>query len=571
MAELRNDPAHDFLEVQVTEPAVFLRASPTDEGGWSAALIRGVLTLTLANAVPISSIQVELEGHAATTWKEGKGPGRIEKSEEYTVYSASTVLFTLAPGVLTPHNEDSPLDTRDQPSQNQETPPSYTTTEGGGVASVTVSSIDLLSSAESGPPRIQPDLSSIARLNVAATIDQAQEASPRSLPEINEESTTERPYISTATSRNRSPEHNVPIVRDHDRGGRSPSKSSSTTIVHVFDAIRERARSLSCCGVSLPGSTPTDRSEPDRSPSTAQERSQSLAGANASQVTTDSPSCCTTLESNSESREIFQRGVYNYPFCFTLPANSPPTTRTEYGSFTWRLNATVKRSGGGSRSTLFMTADREVEVVYSPIDEEFLETPESWYDPIQVQRILDAEFACTFSFLRNVAPMGERFPVKLEALSLSRLRVYAFDVYVYLYEFARYYDRSGALVRKKLSRTVLSTFGYSQHTPSDVQTFPPSPWYIRTYPRLPGATQGFHASSPMMNSEDGMERNLKNNVRITHIMEVLIRVERGDEGLATGEETPYVISSSVNLSCCLSRSGPPSLDTQTQVVPIINY
>ncbi|KAI6094625.1 hypothetical protein EDD16DRAFT_816512 [Pisolithus croceorrhizus] len=141
MAELRNDPAHDFLEVQVTEPAIFLRASPTDKEGWSGALIRGVLTLTLANAVPISSIQVELEGHAATTWKEGKGPGRIEKSDEYTVYSASTALFTLAPGASTPHDEDSPLDTRDQPSQNQETPPSYTTAEGGGVASVTVSSI----------------------------------------------------------------------------------------------------------------------------------------------------------------------------------------------------------------------------------------------------------------------------------------------------------------------------------------------------------------------------------------------------------------------------------------------
>lgn len=78
---LQNDPIHDSLEVQVTEPAIFLRVSerqcrryyaPTVEGGPSSgALIRGVLTLTLANAVPISSIEVELEGRAATTWVEG--------------------------------------------------------------------------------------------------------------------------------------------------------------------------------------------------------------------------------------------------------------------------------------------------------------------------------------------------------------------------------------------------------------------------------------------------------------------------------------------------------------------
>lgn len=515
MAELRGDPAHDSLEVQLTEPVVFLRASPTDEGGWSGALIRGVLTLTIANAVPISSIEVELEGHAATSWEDGEGPGRIETSDEYTVYSASTVLFTLAPEMLTRDDEEL-LNTMGQPSQNQDTPPSYTSTEGGGVTSILVLGNDLLSSAG----RSGADL--------PATIDQPQESSPRSLPQANEAKTTEGSCISTATPRSRSPEHHVPIARDHDRRGSSPSKFSST-ITHVPDATRKHTKRCPLPpflrGVSLSGST----SERDQLPSTAQESSQTPA------AQTNSPSRCTTLESNPDSREMFRRGVYNYPFYFTLPPNVPTTTRTEDGSFTWRLHATVKQNSVGSPSTLLMTADREVEVVCYPFDddiEEILETR----DPIQLQRILDDEFACTFSFPTNAVPMGKRFPVKLEAVSLSRLRVYAFDVYVYLYEFAKYYDRSGALIGKNVSRTVVTTFGYSQHTPSDVPTFPPSPWYIRTSPCLPGAMQGFHASSPTMNSEGGIEGNLKSNVRITHILEVLIRVGRENEGVATAKE-----------------------------------
>lgn len=518
MAELRGDPAHDSLEVQLTEPVVFLRASPTDEGGWSGALIRGVLTLTIANAVPISSIEVELEGHAATSWEDGEGPGRIQTSDEYTVYSASTVLFTLAPETLTRDDEEL-LDTRGQPSQNQDTPPGYTSTEGGGVTSIPVLSNDLLSSAGSG-----------SGVDLTAAIDQPQESSPRSLPGVNEEKTTEGSCISTATPRSRRPEHHVLIARDPDRRGSSPSQFSFTTIAHVPDATRKRTRRSPLlpflCGVSLSGST----SECDQLPSTAQERSRTPADAQ-----TDSPSCCTTLESDSESREMFQRGVYNYPFDFTLPPSVPITTRTEDGSFTWRLHATVKQNSVGSPSTLFMTADREVEVVYYPFIDDIEETSETWNDPIQVQRVLDNEFACTFSFPTNAAPMGKMFPVKFEAASLSGLRVYALDVYVYLYEFAKYYDRSGALIRKNMSRTVLSTFGHSQHMPSDAPTSP-RPWFMGTFPCLPGAMQGFHASSPTMNSEGGIEGNLKSNVRITHILEVLIRVGRENEGVATAKE-----------------------------------
>ena len=72
----RNEAPDDSLEIQLIEPAVFLRR-PQRQGrrhtpleGVSGAPVRGVLTLNLAKEDQISSIEIELEGRAATTWVE---------------------------------------------------------------------------------------------------------------------------------------------------------------------------------------------------------------------------------------------------------------------------------------------------------------------------------------------------------------------------------------------------------------------------------------------------------------------------------------------------------------------
>lgn len=666
---LQNDPTHDSLEVQVTEPAIFLRVSerqcrrynaPTDEGGpLSGALIRGVLTLTLANAVPISSIEVELEGRAVTTWVEGAGRSRLERSEKYTLYSTSTVLFMAVPGILSHDNDarrassvaplsrdghrpsqrgwarhsinddddrstlsshgrikdsptnmlssrmrsasvDSPgryrnwrnghrsnlhlrdnsLDTRGRRSQNQEPAPSYaladvgTTSRGGSVASPTALGNDLHSGAES-ELEAQPDLGSTARLDLTVAIHQTQASGPGSLPEINEENAMGESYVSTATSRNWSPERHVAVGADHDRRGRSPGLSF-TTIAHVLGAIKERtARSLSPLshrGVSLSRSMLTDHSERGRPPSTVKERSRSLAGADASEVTTDSSSCGTTLEGNSESIVTFQRGTYNYPFYFTLPRNVPPTTKSAHGSFTWRLNATVKRNNSGSWPSLMMAACKEVEVVYSPVDDEFGEISET-SDDIQLQRTWNAQFEYKFSIPRNSFPLDETLSIQLEIRPLTGIKIYR--IAVYLDELVEYFTRSGVRVRTEtITRATLlqlqhSPLSYETNEPilpftsSDIQSFRaspfyrlrqlsqdaeckealhyagPGPWSVKCDLRLPGAMQGFHASTPKVNSEGGTERSLKSNVRIDHLLKVLIRVEKGDEGVATGKKRLY--------------------------------
>ncbi|KAI6046437.1 hypothetical protein EDC04DRAFT_2630934 [Pisolithus marmoratus] len=346
-------------------------------------------------------------------------------------------------------------------------------------------------------------------------------------------------YIPTTTSRSRSPEHHVPTNSHHDRRGRSPPERSFTTVTRVFDAIRERTArsllSLSHPGFSSSRSMFTDRSERGGLPSTSQESSRILAGTNTSQVATDSLSCAATPGSGPEFTETFQRGVYNYPFHFNLPSNVPPTTKTEHGSFTWRLNASVKQNSSRSLSTLFIAACKEVEVVYSPSDDELGEISQT-SDDMQWEGILDTDFEYRFTIPRNSNPLGEIFPVLFESQSLRRIRTFRIAVHVYLNEYLEYFSRSGVSVRTETSRTMITQFEHFSNTPPDVQTFGTSPWGIRTIPRLPDAMQGFHASTPKVNSEGGMQRNPKSNVGIHHSMEVHIRVEKGDDGAATGRD-----------------------------------
>ncbi|KAF9228156.1 hypothetical protein BS17DRAFT_763711 [Gyrodon lividus] len=108
------------LSIRLTEPVVFLRSSdpsgrhqadPSDP----PALVRGLLTLNVVKPTRISSIEVELEGVATTSWPEavmsircrdgrswyrcnvianlGVGPRRVEITEDIKIYSAATAFF----------------------------------------------------------------------------------------------------------------------------------------------------------------------------------------------------------------------------------------------------------------------------------------------------------------------------------------------------------------------------------------------------------------------------------------------------------------------------------------------
>ncbi|KAG1903293.1 uncharacterized protein F5891DRAFT_1018584 [Suillus fuscotomentosus] len=89
------------LCIRLTESVVFLRISdPTgrdrNQNNEAPAMVRGLLTLNVVKPTRISSIEIELQGKATTSSFEGVGARRIEVTEQYKVFSASTVFFQAA-------------------------------------------------------------------------------------------------------------------------------------------------------------------------------------------------------------------------------------------------------------------------------------------------------------------------------------------------------------------------------------------------------------------------------------------------------------------------------------------
>ncbi|KAG8221270.1 hypothetical protein J3R82DRAFT_1435 [Butyriboletus roseoflavus] len=89
------------LSIRLTEPVVPIhstsrRASRHHGTGSEVsppAIVRGLLTLTFAKPIKVSSIDLELQAKATTHYAQGAGPGRVDVTEEYKVHSTSTVIF----------------------------------------------------------------------------------------------------------------------------------------------------------------------------------------------------------------------------------------------------------------------------------------------------------------------------------------------------------------------------------------------------------------------------------------------------------------------------------------------
>ena len=71
-ADLKGNPSKTGLSIKLTESAVFLRsASHASRANAQPSVVRGLLTLQLAKATKISSIELELYAKVASSWSEG--------------------------------------------------------------------------------------------------------------------------------------------------------------------------------------------------------------------------------------------------------------------------------------------------------------------------------------------------------------------------------------------------------------------------------------------------------------------------------------------------------------------
>ncbi|KAG6332348.1 hypothetical protein ID866_6739 [Astraeus odoratus] len=474
------------LEIQLTEPVIFLRMLerqqrrnvPIDnhrEGSSPGALVRGVLTLTLAKAEKISSINVKLEGHAATNWIEGAGPSRIERSERYTVYSSSTVLFKAAPGSLRRGNQARratsvlplqrtyaigyldgarPFDTDFQSTQHSGNGRPELPLARHGNGNTTPLRMDGDSSTISAPESSYRGRRRSWHDSVEIELVKRDKQSDTRIfsdgvqSSVGENHTEPTPPYAPPPYPASQLDAGIPYLcpteeeggQEGEQGGSSIARDSTQIVLGSVsedttnNAIKEHAaRSLSPLsrrGLSVSRTRTVDSDQSCRGRSYSSKGKSKVVdppspnvAPNGSTVAGDVDVCDTCKRGNGEEWVSFQEGKYNYPIVFALPPDAPPTAIAEHGSFTWRLEAEVKQPGSRRKPTRMMTVYRDVEVVGAPADDQLDEHPESAVG-ILLQRTWESNFDYRLDIPRRNVPLSGTLPFQLTIMPLLKVRIY---------------------------------------------------------------------------------------------------------------------------------------------------
>jgi len=238
----------------------------------------------------------------------------------------------------------------------------------------------------------------------------------------------------------------------------------------------------------------------------------------------------------------FKKGTYTYPISFTIPSSAPPTLQTTYGHVVWRLNAAVHRPGTFKHK---MAVSREVLVIASPTEEDTEDT-----ENIIVERHWDHQLQYLISISGKTFHIGGTVPITLALLPLAKVRIYRIQAYVE--EKVDYYTRMHRVARSDpVTRIDLVSIKYeggrnARHilplesdAPDAVRQSPlhaligldedldevasslmgPGPWTFHFDAPLPSSCQLMRFSN----------KNRRANVVISHVLKVVIRVERGDD------------------------------------------
>ncbi|PPQ87441.1 hypothetical protein CVT25_008177 [Psilocybe cyanescens] len=240
----------------------------------------------------------------------------------------------------------------------------------------------------------------------------------------------------------------------------------------------------------------------------------------------------------------FKKGTYTYPISFTIPSNAPPTMQCDYGSVGWRLKANVHRPGAFKSK---MTATREVITIACPTEEDTEDT-----ENIIVERQWEQQLQYLISVSGRSFYIGGTVPVTFTFMPLTKMRIHRLSVYIE--ERVDYYTNMRRIGRTDpLSRfTLLSIKGEGKgadpilpldsdspdafrHSPlyalvnqpsteaelSELASnlMGPGPWTFHQELQLPKSCNTMHFTN----------KNRRSNIVVSHMLKVVIRVERGDD------------------------------------------
>ncbi|KAF5380353.1 hypothetical protein D9615_004690 [Tricholomella constricta] len=118
----------------------------------------------------------------------------------------------------------------------------------------------------------------------------------------------------------------------------------------------------------------------------------------------------------------FKKGTYTYPISFSIPANSPPTLRCNYGTVNWRLRATVHRPGAFKGK---FAAHREVIVITCPTEDDTEDT-----ENIIVERHWDQQLQYLISISGRSFYIGGTIPITFTLMPLAKMKIHRISVFI---------------------------------------------------------------------------------------------------------------------------------------------
>ncbi|KAG6381964.1 hypothetical protein JVT61DRAFT_592 [Boletus reticuloceps] len=345
---------------------------------------------------------------------------------------------------------------------------------------------------------------------------------------------------------------------EQDGRGRSRSRFSFDSVVHAFEAVKNRVRSRS----PLPGSLhwPDDQEDRGRSLTKGKDKAQlSTHGVKhvLPQIGVFEPSAAGGQgDQSGDGWAVFPEGTYTYPLFFTIPNNSPPTMKADNGSLVWNIKAEVKRPGTFHWN---MTAQKEVVVICVPKDDDSEDV-----EGIDLQQQWEGQLQYRIQLAGRSVPIGGKIPLQLTIMPLAKAKVHSISVY--LDERTEYFTRTHSQARSDAMRraTLLvikhDRFDEGHGKPilplmsdesdafrksplycllqpgedeSEVASslMGPGPWTIRHQLQLPDSCSTLHPSN----------RTKGSNVMVNHTLRLVLRVEKEEGTVTTGRKKMHDI------------------------------
>ncbi|THH03390.1 hypothetical protein EW145_g6296 [Phellinidium pouzarii] len=262
---------------------------------------------------------------------------------------------------------------------------------------------------------------------------------------------------------------------------------------------------------------------------------------------------------DGENWKEFRKGTYTYPISFAIPADSPPSLQCDFGSVTYRLKATVHRPGAFTHR---LTATREVSLIASPGEDDLDES-----DNIVVQREWEAQMLYMIIISGRAFPIGSIMPIHITFMPIAKLRIFRVAAVVeeYFSQFRRvsrgdvvrrfellslrYPDRDGPSLLPMETGYENSPLRGFVDAPDESEAasslMGPGPWSIEANLQLPKSCAKMHFTN----------KHKRSNIKITHILKIIFRVERGDDAYVdakTGQRKQFdiVVQTPIHILSC---------------------